>query len=122
MATGDTFGQYTMTLGTGATQLKYTLRLKDKTYGSAGIGEIIGIKKGTDSDIINGVGGITDLRRAGLVGRIRVTAKDTTGKKKTYKLWCVAANIPNAVAKLPTKKIDGSDITSAGQSLTTRFH
>jgi hypothetical protein len=122
MAKGDTYGRYAVKIGTGASAQTYSLRVLDKTYGSTGVGEIIGIRKATDSDNFNGIGSLNDLRRAGLLSKIRVTAKTADGKKITYRLWCVTANIPNAVGKLPTKNIDGNNIVSAGQSLTTRFH
>jgi hypothetical protein len=122
MAAGDTYGRYAVKFGTGASAQTYSLRVLDKTYGSSGIGDIIGIKKATDSDNFNGIGSLNDLRRAGLLSKVRVSAKTPDGKKKSYQLWCVTANIPNAVGKLPSKTIDGNNIVSAGQSLTTRFH
>lgn len=116
-----TFERYALTIGTGASAQKYSLRLSKEVYGSAGVGDALGIKKATDQDNFNGVGSLTDLRRAGLISQIRASGKNSaTGKNKSFKLWCVTSQVPNATAKLPEKTINGVNISNAGLILRTR--
>lgn len=113
--------RYAVTVGTGASAQKYSLSLSKDVYGSSGVGDILGIKKAQDSDNFNGVGTIGDLRRAGLIAKVRASGKNTsTGKSKSFLLWCVTANVPNATAKLPEKVINGVNIGSAGLVVPTR--
>jgi hypothetical protein len=115
------FGRFTVAIGTGAQAQKYSLRLDKDVYESAGVGDALGIKKAQDSDNFNGVGSLTDLRRAGLISQIRASGKNSsTGKSKSFKLWCVTSQVPNATAKLPEKTINSVNIASAGLILRTR--
>jgi hypothetical protein len=121
MASKPVYAQYALTVGTGAGAQKYALRLNKNVYGATGVSEILGIKAVSSDDNFNGVGGLADLRRAGVVSKIRATGKSADNKTRSFRMWCVTAKVPNAVAQLPTKTIDGVNISSAGLPLTTRF-
>lgn len=110
---------FKFTIGSGGTSLVYSLKLNANVYESAA--SALGIKLASDADNFNGIGGIADLRRAGKLVKVRCSGKNDAGKKKTFRLWCAASEIDNAVAKLPTKTIDGYKISSAGLTLTTRY-
>ncbi len=115
------FGRFALTIGSGESAQKYSLRLSTVVYESSGVAEALGLKKAQDSDNFNGVGSLTDLRRAGAICKIRATGKNpTTGKNKSFQLWCVTSQVPNATAKLPSKEIAGVNINSAGLILRTR--
>ena len=111
--------QFKVTIGTGDAALNYSLRLNATTYEP--IAAAIGISLAKDSDNFNGIGSISDLRRAGKLVKIRASGKNASGKRKSFTIWCASSQLDNAIAKLPSKKIGDYDITSAGLVLTTRF-
>jgi hypothetical protein len=116
-----TFARFALTVGTGTSAQKYSLRLSKEVYESAGVADALGLKKAQDSDNFNGVGSLKDLRRAGIISRIRASGKNTsTGKNKSFQLWCLTSKVPDATAKLPEKTINGVNISNAGLILTTR--
>jgi hypothetical protein len=111
--------RFKFTFGSGDSALRYSLKLNATTYEP--VAAALGITLAADTDNFNGIGGIADLRRAGKLVKVRASGRNTTtGKTKTFTLWCAASQLDNAVAKLPTKKIGDFDIVSAGLVLTTR--
>jgi hypothetical protein len=103
----------------------YPCKVNDNIYKQEGIAQALGfISPGTADVNYNGVGDFKSLRKAGAIIRVRVTGvkvENGADKKKSWQLWCVASNLSNAKGQLPTKKIDGYDISTVSNTLTTRF-
>jgi hypothetical protein len=111
--------RFKFTIKSGATDLIYSLRLDATVYQP--VAAALGITLASDSDNFNGIGTVSDLRRAGKLVKVRATGKNAAGKVKSFSLWCSVSELDNAIAKLPTKRIGEYDIISAGLTLTTRY-
>lgn len=102
----------------------YPCRLNEAVYSQGGVAEALGFKKPASSDNFNGVGDFRSLRRAGAI--IRVTANGIKGtgtskERKSFQLWCVASNLSSAKGKLVNETINGYNINTVSNRLTTRF-
>jgi hypothetical protein len=102
----------------------YPCRLNHLVYGDGGVAAALGFEKpGTDTNF-NGIGDFRALRRAGAI--IRVTANGSQGTapnitRKSFQLWCVASNLSNAKGKLVNETINGYNINTVTNRLTTRY-
>jgi hypothetical protein len=117
-----------------ATQLKeygaringelYPCRLNDRIYSQGGVAAALGFEKGGSSVNFNGIGDFRSLRRAGAI--VKVTANGTQGEgtgitRKSFQLWCVASSLSAAKGKLVNETINGYNINTVSNRLTTRF-
>lgn len=102
----------------------YPCRLNEKVYGQGGVAAALGFEKASSSTNFNGIGDFRSLRRAGAI--VRVTANGTQGEgtnvtRKSFQLWCVTASLSSAKGKLVDEKINGYNINTVNNRLTTRF-
>lgn len=102
----------------------YPCRLNHLVYGDGGVAAALGFEKPGSGVNFNGVGNFRSLRQAGAIVRVTATGTQGTGtslKRKSFQLWCVASSLSAAKGKLVTEKIDGYDINTVSNRLTTRY-
>ena len=102
----------------------YPCRLNDKVYSIGGVAAALGFEKPGSNLDFNGIGDFRSLRRAGAIVRVTATGSKGTGtsvQRKSFQLWCVATSLSAAKGKLVKEKIDGYDINTVSNRLTTRF-
>ena len=102
----------------------YPCRLNETVYGQGGVAAALGFEKASKDSNFNGIGDFRGLRRAGAI--VRVTANGVKGEgasreRKSFQLWCVASSLSAAKGKLTNETINGFNINTVSNRLTTRF-
>ncbi len=98
----------------------YPCRLNDTVYGDSGVASALGFTKPGSGTNFNGVGDFRSLRRSGAI--VRVTVRGTKGtESKSWQLWCVASSLSSAKGAIVNQTIDGYNINTVTNRLTTRY-
>ena len=102
----------------------YPCRLNDTVYGQGGVAAALGFDKPSKEVNFNGIGTFGSLRQAGAI--VTITANGTKGEganreRKSFQLWCVASSFSAAKGKLATETINGFNINTVSNRLTTRY-